>query len=162
MVRNDIEPEQKQQRQGKRRGIAAVTGPFEFQIFSRCLSQVRGWSGGAKVSCISRHQGIHLVLAYSWAIQKTYSWARPAILVAGKGGGGMLLFLLFLHFHSSSSFFPVPLFHLFYCLFWGYFSGRRHKMTHKGWRVVKPHHKRSFPTQWYMSAFKWNEVNRPL
>ena len=42
-----------------------------------------------------------------------YSWARPAILVAGKDRG-MFLFLLFLHFHSCSSFFPVPLFHLFY------------------------------------------------
>ena len=29
----------------------------------------------------------------------------------------LLLFLLFLHDYSSSSFFPVPLFHLFYCLF---------------------------------------------
>ena len=46
-----------------------------------------------------------------------YSWARPAILVAGKGRGGMFLFLLFLHFHFCSSFFPVPLFHLFYYLF---------------------------------------------
>ena len=34
-----------------------------------------------------------------------YSWARPAILVAGKGRGGMFLFLLFLHFHFCSSFF---------------------------------------------------------
>ena len=29
--------------------------------------------------------------------------ARPAILVAGKGSGGMFLSLLFLHFHSGSS-----------------------------------------------------------
>ena len=56
------------------------------------------WSGGAKVSCISRHWGVQLISAYSWA--------RPAILVAGKGRGGMFLFLLFLHFHSCSSFFP--------------------------------------------------------
>ena len=34
------------------------------------------------------------------------SWARPAILVACKGRGGMFLFLLFLYFHSCSSFFP--------------------------------------------------------
>ena len=60
-----------------------------------------GWSGGAKVSCILCHRGVQLILAYSWA--------RPAILVAGKGRGGMFLFLLFLHFHSCSSFFPVPL-----------------------------------------------------
>ena len=66
--------------------------------------------GGAKVSCILRHWGVQLILAYSWA--------RPSILVAGKSRGGMFLFLLFLHFHSSSSFFPVPLFHLFYYLFY--------------------------------------------
>ena len=34
-----------------------------------------GWSGGAKVSCILCHRGVQLILAYSWA--------RPAILVAG-------------------------------------------------------------------------------
>ena len=68
-----------------------------------------GWLGGAKVLCILHHRGIQLILAYSWA--------RPAILVAGKGRGGMFLFLLFLHFHSCSSFFPVPRFHL-YCLFY--------------------------------------------
>ena len=69
-----------------------------------------GWSGGAKVLCILHHWGVQLILAYSWA--------RPAILVVGKGRGGMFLFLLFLHFHSCSSFFPVPLFHLLYCLFY--------------------------------------------
>ena len=63
----------------------------------------------AKVSCILRHHGhwgVQLILAYSWA--------RPAILVAGRGRGGMFLFLLFLHFHSCSSFFPVPLYLLYY------------------------------------------------
>ena len=50
--------------------------------------------GGAKVSCILRHRGVQLILAYIWA--------RPAILVAGKGRGGMFLFLPFLHFHSCS------------------------------------------------------------
>ena len=65
-----------------------------------------GWSGGAKVLCILDHRGVQLILAYSWV--------RPAILVVGKGRGGMFLFLLFLHFHSCSSFFPVPLFHLLY------------------------------------------------
>ena len=69
-----------------------------------------GWSGGAKVSCILCHRGVQLILAYSWA--------RPANLVASKGRGGMFLFLLFLHFHSCSSFFPVPLFHLFDYLFY--------------------------------------------
>ena len=52
-------------------------------------------------SCVLCHWGVQLILAYSWA--------RPAILVAGKGRGGVFLFLLFLHFHSFSSFFPVPL-----------------------------------------------------
>ena len=61
---------------------------------------VRGWSGVVKVSCILRHRGVQLILAYSWE--------RPAILVAGKSRGGMFLFLLFLHFHSCSSF-PSPL-----------------------------------------------------
>ena len=69
-----------------------------------------GWSGGAKVSCILRHWGVQLILVYSWA--------RPAILVAGEGRGEMYLFNLFLHFHSCSSFFTVPLFHLFYYLFY--------------------------------------------
>ena len=53
----------------------------------------------AKVSCILCHQGLQLILAYSWA--------RPAILAAGKDRGGMFLFVLFLHFHSFS-FLPCP------------------------------------------------------
>ena len=76
------------------------------------LIQIVDLLGGAKVSCIFCHWGVQLILAYSWA--------RPAILVAGKGRELMFLFLLFLHFHSCSSFFPVPLFHLFcylFCLF---------------------------------------------
>ena len=60
---------------------------------------VMGWSGGAKVSCILRQRSVQLILAYSWA--------RPAILVAGKGRWGIFLFLLFLHFHSCS-FLPCP------------------------------------------------------
>ena len=62
----------------------------------------------------------------------------------------MFLFLLFLHFHSCSSFFPVPLFHLLYSLSsisFLPFSGRRHKMTLKGWRVVKPQHKKTCPVK---------------
>ena len=35
------------------------------------------------VSCILRHRGVQLILAYSWV--------RPAILVAGKGRRGMFL-----------------------------------------------------------------------
>ena len=73
-------------------------------------TEFEGWSGGAKVLCILYHRGVQLILAYSWA--------RPAILVVGKGRGGMFLFLLFLHFHSCTSFFPVPLFHLLYSLFY--------------------------------------------
>ena len=68
-----------------------------------------GGGGFEGVVYLAHYQGIQLILAYSWA--------RPAILVAGKGRGEMFLFLLFLHFHSCSSFFPVPLFHLFYYLF---------------------------------------------
>ena len=48
--------------------------------------------------------------------------ARPAILVAGKVRGEMFLFLLFLHFHSCASFFPVPLFHLLYYILLSLFS----------------------------------------
>ena len=51
------------------------------------------------MSCILRHWGVQLILAYSWA--------RPAILAAGKGRGGMFLFL-FLHFHTFLSFSPCP------------------------------------------------------
>ena len=50
------------------------------------ISHFIGWSGGAKVSCILRHRGVQLILAYSWV--------RPAILVAGMGRGGMFLFLV--------------------------------------------------------------------
>ena len=96
-----------------------------------------GWSGGAKVLCILHHRGVQLILAYSWA--------RPAILVVGKGRGGMFLFLLFLHFHSCSSFFPCPSLSspLLSSISFLPFSGRRHKMTLKGWRVVKPQHNQS-------------------
>ena len=72
---------------------------------SQDLSGSVGWCEG--ILC---HRGVLLILAYSWA--------RPAIVEVGKGRGGMFLFLLFLPFHSCSSFFPVPLFHLFYYLFY--------------------------------------------
>ena len=83
---------------------------FHGPVILPYILNTRGWSGGAKVLCILHHWGVQLILAYSWA--------RPAILVVGKGRGGMFLFLLFLHFHSCSSFFPVPLFHLLYSLFY--------------------------------------------
>ena len=72
---------------------------------------VGGWVvRSCHVSFVTR--GVQLILADSWA--------RPAILVAGKGREVMFLFLLNLHFHSCFSFFPVPTFHLFcylFCLF---------------------------------------------
>ena len=111
------------------------------------------------MSCILCHRGVQLILAYSWA--------RPVVLVAGKGREVMFLFLLFLHFHSCSSFFPVPLFHLF-CYLFSFlpFSGRLHKMTHKGWRVVKPQHNQSInmtPLCWLgrktsTQTNKWDSV----
>ena len=55
----------------------------------------------AKLSCILHHWGVQLILAYSRA--------RPAILVADKGRGGMFLFFLFLHFHSCSALFHPSL-----------------------------------------------------
>ena len=83
---------------------------FFYGVICPRHAHIWGWSGGAKVLCILHHWGVQLILAYSWA--------RPAILVVGKGRGGMFLFLLFLHFLSCSSFFPVPLFHLLYSLFY--------------------------------------------
>ena len=110
-----------------------------------------GWCEGA---VYLTSPGRQLILAYSWA--------RPAILVVGKGRGGMFLFLLFLHFHSCSSFFPAPLFHLLYSLFsptlssisFLPFSGRRHKMTLKGWRVVKPQHNQKIFFFFFFLFFK--------
>ena len=67
-----------------------------FQNPSENSVSMRGWSGGAKVLCILHHRGVQLILAYSWA--------RPAILVVGKGRGGMFLFLL-----GFFTFIPVPL-----------------------------------------------------
>ena len=67
-----------------------------------------GWLGEANGSCILHHWAIQMILVYSRA--------RPAILAAGKGRGGMFLFLLFLHFCSFFSFLPAPLFNLVYYL----------------------------------------------
>ena len=39
-----------------------------------------GWLDEAKVSCSFCHRGVQLILAYSWA--------RPAVLAAGKDRGG--------------------------------------------------------------------------
>ena len=102
---------------------------------------IQGWLGGAKVSFILRHQGVQLILAYSWA--------RPAILVAGKGSGGCFYFFFFF------TFIPVPLSFLSLSFISSTissisflpFSGRRHKMTHKGWHVVKPQLNQKFCIQ---------------
>ena len=69
-----------------------------------------------KVSCVLHYRGIQLILACNWA--------RLAVLVAGKGRGECFYFFCF------SSFIPVPLY-------------RWHKMTHKGWHVIKPQHSQS-------------------
>ena len=76
-VADSVDPDQMLHSAASDHGLDCVLGPVYW-----------GWSGGAKVSCILRHRGIQLILAYSWA--------RPAILIAGKGRGGMFLFLLFL------------------------------------------------------------------
>ena len=71
-----------------------------------------GWSDVLKVSCILRHRGVQLTLAYSWA--------RPTILLAGKGRGdifissGSLLSFLFLFLPCPSySSHPLSLLSLF-------------------------------------------------
>ena len=130
---------------------------FNYLIDPKYWDTVWGWLGGAKVLCILHHWGVQLILAYSWA--------RPAILVVGKGRGGMFLFLLFLHFHSCSSFFPVPLFHLLYSLFLSLFSlslGDNTKWpsrvdvslnpnTIKNWDTVVFYH--TFPKGWTKSIY---------
>ena len=87
-----------------------------------CL--VRGWSGAAKVSYIFRHRGVQLRLAYSWT--------GPAILVAGKDRGGMFLFLLFHSCVPLSSLSLSFIFSTISSISFLPFSGRRHKMSHKG------------------------------
>ena len=58
------------------------------------------WLGEANVSYILCHRGVQRILAYNWA--------RPAVLVANKDRRVEgFLFVLFLYFHSFSSFFPV-------------------------------------------------------
>ena len=74
--------------------------------FTTSYLPVWEWSDVLKVSCILRHRGI-----------LAYRWARPAILLAGKGGREMFLFVLFFFHIYSCSFFPVPLFHLYYLFY---------------------------------------------
>ena len=60
------------------------------------LSRNKGWLGETKVLCILCHRGVQLRLAYSWA--------RPAVLAAGKGRG-----FFFFSFSSISSLSLCPL-----------------------------------------------------
>ena len=91
-----------------------------------------GWLGGTKVSCILCHRGIQMIMAYSWA--------RPVILAAGKDRGEMFYFFSFFTFirvplsSMSLSFISSTICSICFLPF----SGRWHKMTHKGWRVIKP------------------------
>ena len=103
---------------------------------------------------ILRHWGDQLILAYSLT--------RPAILVAGKGRGGMFLFFCFF------TFIPVPLYSLSLTFISSTisspqlsllpFSRRRHKMAHKGWHVIKPQHNSFEPiscwsiTHWHIPS----------
>ena len=96
-------------------------------------------------------RGVQLILAYSWA--------RPAILVAGKGRGGIFYFFYFF------TFIPVPLSSLSIFFISSTissvsflpFSGRQHKMTHKGWRVVKPQHNKKSITSIGINLFTLNQ-----
>ena len=102
-------------------------------LYNYSVHQREEWLGEAKVSYILHHRGLQLILAYSWA--------RPAILAAGKGIAGMFLFLLFLHFHSFS-FLPCfslssPLLSLL-SLFSLSVRVDTKWPTRKGQRVVKP------------------------
>ena len=47
-------------------------------------------------------EGVVYLMSLGHQMILVYSWARPVIIVAGKGRGGKFLFL---HFHSCYSFF---------------------------------------------------------
>ena len=119
--------------------LILVVSPYTIVYFLVISS---GWLCEAKVSCVLRHWGVQLRLAYSWA--------RPAILAADKSRGGMFLVRLFLYFHSFFSFSPVPLFHLLYYIFYlPSLSGRRHKMTYNGWSINQSCYKFTFSWHGY-------------
>ena len=114
----------------------------------------KGVVGCGEVSCILRHWDVQLILAYSWA--------RPAVFVVGKGRGGMFSFLLFLHFHSCSSF-SLSLSFISStisstCISFLPFSGRQHKMTLKDSQVVKPQHNQSIKVTYSKKKFVWPNV----
>ena len=114
---------------------------------------IRGWFDVAKVLYILCHRDIQLILAYCWA--------RLAILIAGKGRGECFYFFCFFPF-IPVSLSPLSLSFIsstissISCL---PFSGRWHKVTHKGWYVVQPKHnkkkttKPSYMELWYFSCF---------
>ena len=117
---------------------------------------------------MTRKRNVHAASFYDVNVQLrlAYSCARPAILVAGKGRGGMFLSLLFLHFHSCFSFFLSLSFisSTISSISFLPFSGRRHKMTHTSWRVVKVQLSQSvnssFERVWYKTGkieiFDWS------
>ena len=124
-------------------------GELLWSLTVRCFRRLScGLSGGAKVSCILHNRGVQLILAYSCA--------RPAILVTGKGRGGMFLFPYILCFNSYSSFFIVPLFHLLYYLFCllSPFLLEMRQNDPKG--VVKPQHNQLSPP-WNHLTSKWHQ-----
>ena len=113
-----------------------------------------GWSGGAKVLCILHHWGVQLILAYSWA--------RSAILVVGKDRGECFYFFCFFTFipvllsSLSLSFISSTLSSTLSSISFLPFSGRRHKMTLKGWRVVKPQHNQNIHSvRWDLRMVFW-------
>ena len=85
-------------------------GPIHSCMTTGPYNLTRGWLGVAKVSDILGYWGIQMILASSWT--------RPAILIAGKGRGGMFLLLQVLHFHSCSAVFIDPLYYLLYYPFY--------------------------------------------
>ena len=102
-----------------------------FLCVSVCVDLLMGVVWWDKDVMYLSHHGVHLILAYSWA--------RPAMLAAGKDRGGNVFMSSFCSLSFIFSPFPlscisstISSISLLPC------SGRRHKMTHKDWRVVKP------------------------
>ena len=90
-----------------------------------------GWLGVAKVSCILLHRGVQLIFAYNWAGLLSLKQVRIEVgCCISSLSYDSFLFL----------FFPVSLSSTIFFLF---FSGGRHKLTHKDSRVVKPQHSQS-------------------
>ena len=81
------------------------------------------------MSCILRHRGVQLILAFSWT--------RPAILVADKGRGGCFYFFCFF------TFIPVSLSSPLLSLLSPFSLSLGDEMNHKGLRVVEPQHNQS-------------------